>query len=202
MDSLNEACKDHFSLVCEGLDAVGIEYELTPTLVRGMDYYTQTAFEVTSGALGSQDAIAGGGRYDLLVEELGGSPTPAVGFAMGMERLLLAMQSINHPWTQPDSATNTPHVYLVSLGDAAQRWGLEALKTLRSHGIAATTDMQGRSMKAQMKDANRSGAQFTLIVGDQELQNNAFVLRNMSESSEEILPFEEVVQTLLKEAVA
>ncbi len=202
MDSLNEACKEHFSLVCEGLDAVGIDYELTPTLVRGMDYYTQTAFEVTSGALGSQDAIAGGGRYDLLVEELGGSPTPAVGFAMGMERLILAMQSINHPWTHPDSATITPHVYLVSLGDAAQRWGLEALKTLRSHGIAATTDMQGRSMKAQMKDANRSGAQFTLIVGDQELQNNAFVLRNMSESTEEILPFEDVIQILLKEVAA
>ncbi len=202
MDSLNEACKEHFSLVCEGLDAVGIDYELTPTLVRGMDYYTQTAFEVTSSALGSQDALAGGGRYDLLVEELGGSPTPAVGFAMGMERLILAMQSINHPWTQPELATITPHVYLVSLGDAAQRWGLEALKTLRSHGIAATTDMQGRSMKAQMKDANRSGAPFTLIVGDQELQNNAFVLRNMSESSEQALPFDEVIQTLLKEAVA
>lgn len=196
LDSLNDECQAHFAQVRDGLDALGIPYELTPKLVRGMDYYTQTAFEVTSTALGSQDAIAGGGRYDLLVEELGGTPTPAVGFAMGMERLILAMQSINHPWTLEESANTAPHVYLVTLGEQAQTWGLSALQTLRSKGIAATTDMQGRSMKAQMKDANRSGARFTLIVGEQELQQERFVLRNMDESSEETLSFDDVIQRL------
>ena len=202
LDSLNEECQAHFAQIREGLDSLSIPYELTPQLVRGMDYYTQTAFEVTSAALGSQDAIAGGGRYDLLVEELGGAPTPAVGFAMGMERLILAMQSINHPWTQQETESVVPDVYLVALGEEAQTWGLGALQTLRSKGISATIDMQGRSMKAQMKDANRSGAHYTLIVGEQELQQQTFVLRHMAESSEEMLSFDEIIQRLLQAASA
>src|SRR5699024_3801046 len=137
----------HFNQVTDYLDELGIEYTLTPHLVRGMDYYTRTAFELTSPDLGSQDALAGGGRYDLLVEELGGQPTPAVGFAAGMERLLIACEELGIQLGEEKSVD----VYVVTLGDAARKWGLSHLLKLRAAGLSATMDYKGRSMKAQMK---------------------------------------------------
>ncbi len=191
-DYLNEASTQHFDQVCEGLNALGIQFVLDPYLVRGMDYYTRTAFELSSPDLGSQDALAGGGRYDLLVEEIGGNPTPAVGFAAGMERLLIACEELGVSLTDP----STLDVYVVCLGEQARLWGLSHMSKIRAKGYSASMDYIGRSMKAQMKEANRENARYTLIVGDQELENQVFVLRDMTESTELSGSFDELMTKL------
>lgn len=185
---LNEESEQHFNLVCEYLKKLNIEFTIDPLLVRGMDYYTRTAFELTSSDLGSQDALAGGGRYDLLVEEIGGQPTPAVGFAAGIERLLIACEELDITLAEPKSVD----VYIISLGDKARSWALTTLPKLRANGISATMDYLGRSMRAQMKDANRENANFTLIVGDNELEKEQFTFRNMKESDEKYLSLENI----------
>jgi len=191
-DYLNEASKSHYSKVKEYLTDVGILFEEDPYLVRGMDYYTQTAFELISPDLGAQDALAGGGRYDLLVEEIGGQPTPAVGFAAGMERLLIACDELGITLGDEKSVD----VYIVTLGDAARRWGVSKLPELRANGHSATMDYMGRSMKAQMKDANRENASYAIIVGDNELNEGKFTFRNMKESEESSLSFDEILGKL------
>lgn len=187
-DYLNEASKQHYSRVKEYLSELEIFFEEDPYLVRGMDYYTQTAFELISPDLGAQDALAGGGRYDLLVEEIGGQPTPAVGFAAGMERLFIACDELGIKL----GIEKKVDVYIVTLGDAARKWGLKQLPVFRSKGLSATMDYMGRSMKAQMKDANRENARYTLIVGDNELKENKYTLRNMAASEEKQLPADEI----------
>lgn len=191
-DYLNESSARHFEKVKEYLTDLDIPFEVNPRLVRGLDYYTRTAFELTSPDLGSQDALAGGGRYDLLVEEIGGPPTPAVGFAAGMERLLIACDELGIKLGE----SKYVDVYIVTLGDAARRWGVQALPKLRSTGVSATMDYMGRSMKAQMKDANRENARFAIIVGDQELETGSFTFRNMEASEEESLGFEQIMEKL------
>ena len=191
-DYLNEASSKHFEQVCEYLNKLEIEFTIDPLLVRGMDYYTRTAFELTSPDLGSQDALAGGGRYDLLVEEIGGQPTPAVGFAAGIERLFIACEELDINLAEPKSVD----VYIVTLGDAARTWGLTTLSKFRERGISATMDYLGRSMRAQMKDANRENANYTLIVGDNELEKEQFTLRNMKESDEKHLSLDDILHLL------
>lgn len=193
-DYLNEESLNHYSKVKEYLNDLNISYEEDPYLVRGMDYYTQTAFELISPDLGAQDALAGGGRYDLLVEEIGGQPTPAVGFAAGMERLLIACDELGIQLGDEKSVD----VYIVTLGDAARKWGLQQLPKLREKGISATMDYMGRSMKAQMKDANRENTRYAIIVGDNELKEGKFTFRDMKESREEQLSIEEIVTKLDK----
>ncbi len=188
-DHLNDESTEHFTRVCELLDKLNISYTLDPLLVRGMDYYTRTAFELTSSDLGSQDALAGGGRYDLLVEEIGGQPTPAVGFAAGMERLLIACEELEIKLGSEKSVD----IYLVTLGEKAQTWGIETLSKFREMGISATMDYMGRSMKAQMKDANRENARYALIVGENELETGLLTLRNMEESEELQLTIDQVL---------
>jgi histidyl-tRNA synthetase len=188
-DYLNEESTEHFKLVCQYLDMRGISYEIDPLLVRGMDYYTRTAFELTSPDLGSQDALAGGGRYDLLVEEIGGQPTPAVGFAAGMERLLIACEELGIELTTKKSID----IFMVCLGENARNWAIEHLSDFRNKGISAAMDYKGRSMKAQMKEANRQNAQFALIIGDNELESGKLVFRNMNESAEEHLTNDEIL---------
>src|SRR6056297_1364350 len=191
-DYLSEKSQAHYKLVKTYLDDLGIKYETDPYLVRGMDYYTETAFELISPDLGSQDALAGGGRYDLLIEEIGGQPTPAVGFAAGIERLLIACEELGISLGDEKSVD----VYIVTLGDTARKWGLSKLPELRKHNISATMDYMGRSMKAQMKDANRENARFTLIVGENELNEGSFTLRNMKESDESSLTFKAILEKL------
>lgn len=191
-DHLNEESKAHFEQVCEMLSSLNIKYTLDPLLVRGMDYYTRTAFELTSSDLGSQDALAGGGRYDLLVEEIGGKPTPAVGFAAGMERLFIACEELGISLAEKKKVD----VFIVSLGEDARKWALKTLPLFRENGISATMDYLDRSMRAQMKDANRENASFTLIVGDNELKEQKFTLRNMKESEETQLTIDEILSKL------
>jgi len=161
-------------------------------LVRGLDYYTKTAFELTSSDLGSQDALGGGGRYDLLIEEIGGQPTPAVGFACGLERLMIACEAAGIELGKPVS----PDVYIVTRGEAARDWAVGAIDQLRNTGVSATTDYSGRSIKAQLKDANRQDAKYCIIVGESELESGLLTFRNMADSEEVKMDFSEILVRL------
>ncbi len=189
---LNEETARHYAKVKEYLDDLGISYQEDPHLVRGLDYYTRTAFELISPDLGAQDALGGGGRYDLLVEEIGGQPTPAVGFAAGIERLLIACEELNIDLGNPKSLD----VYIVTIGDKARTWALKQLPKLRKTGISATMDYINRSVKSQMKDANRENARYSIIVGENELNENTFTLRNMKQSEEQSLSFDAITREL------
>lgn len=192
-DYLNDECSIHFEKVKSHLYRLGIHYVLDPFLVRGLDYYTKTAFELISSDLGGQDALGGGGRYDLLIQELGGKPTPAVGFASGMERLLIVCDKLGIELAKPKAVD----VYFVTRGEIAQAWALENIHKIRATGKSATMDLSGKSMKAQMKDADRKGATFAIIVGEDELQNGTVNFRNMQNSTEENLTFDVVLNRLL-----
>lgn len=195
-DYLTEETAAHYAKVKQHLDDLGIAYQEDPHLVRGLDYYTRTAFELISPDLGAQDALGGGGRYDLLAEEVGGQHTPAVGFAAGMERLLIACEELGIELAAPKSVD----IYIVTIGDNARNWALKHLPKLRRASVSATMDYIGRSVKAQMKDADRENARYSIIVGDNELKEGAFTLRNMKESEEQSLPFDEIVTTLSDES--
>ncbi|MCH8486784.1 MAG: histidine--tRNA ligase [Candidatus Cyclonatronum sp.] len=191
-DYLNGHCREHFAQVKSLLTNEGISFTENPRLVRGLDYYTKTAFELVSPDVGSQDALGGGGRYDLLVEEIGGAPTPAVGFACGMERLMLACEALGIQ-IGSDVALD---VYLVCRGTEAQRWAMHAMPAIRKTGQSCTMDFSGKSIKAQLKDANRQQTRFAVIVGEQELADQKFTFRDMHQSTEEALPFEEILSQL------
>lgn len=162
LDYLEDDAREHFAAVQAGLVDIGLEYELNPRLVRGLDYYQKTAFEVVSGALGSQNVVLGGGRYDGLIEELGGKPTPGVGFGSGVERALLVLESMGSQIGTPA----TPEIYLVALTETERRDVRRLAFDLRQRGVRVEYDLQGRSMKAQMRSANQSGAAFALFVRD------------------------------------
>jgi len=182
-------CKTHFAKVKEGLDSIGIKYEITPLLVRGLDYYTGTVFEITHPELGSQDAIGAGGRYNNLVEELGGSKTGAVGFAFGVERLMLAIKS--NPENKPEKL-----VYLITLGEEAKKFGVKLLADLRSKGIPADSDYEGKSLKGAMRKANDLSAKFVLIIGDNELKNNSITLKNMLSGEQKEVNLNDLIKEL------
>ena len=194
-DCLCEECSSHFEAVQNHLRAAGVSYELDSRLVRGLDYYTRTAFEIAYPPLGAQSAVAGGGRYDGLVEELGGNPTPAVGFATGLERVLLALEQQNLLPTQPPAAD----VFLIALGEAAAAAAFPLLHELRRGGVRALMDYAGRSMKAQMKQANKFGARYAVILGEDELARHEAVVRNMAESTQETYSLDDMVKRLISE---
>ena len=188
-DFLDEASRTHFDQVKAHLNAVGIPFEEDPFLVRGLDYYSQTAFEIESDDLGSQGSLAGGGRYDLLSTELGAKQViPAVGFAAGMERLLMALDAAG----KLNVEAARPEVFLVALGDAALNWAFHTARTLRSAGISAGYDLNGRSMKAQMREANRQNARYVVIVGDDELAAGAAQVKDMDQSSQRTVDFDQL----------
>ena len=188
-DCLCDECSDHFARLKEHLANAGISFQHDPRLVRGLDYYTKTAFEIKYPPLGAQSAVAGGGRYDGLIEEMGGNPTPAVGFATGLERLLLALESQN---LLPEK-NRSVDAYVVALGEAAQSEGFKLLNNLRKAGLSAAMDFAGRSMKAQMKQANKLGARYALILGDDEIAEGVVMLRSMSDSQQEKVALAEVI---------
>jgi histidyl-tRNA synthetase len=179
-DCLCDECKEHFQKVQELLTAAGVEYELDSNLVRGLDYYTKTAFEIQYTPLGAQSAVSGGGRYDGLVEEIGGPATPGVGFAMGMERVLLALEKQN---LLPESQDSLD-VFAVVPDTKNLSLAFKTIVELRNAGLSCDLDFMGRSFKAQMKQANRENAKFTLIFGEDELSRQAVSVRNMADSSQ------------------
>ena len=175
LDSLCPDCATHFSAVRKQLDALGVTYKLNRFMVRGLDYYTRTTFEFLTTDLGAQAAVAAGGRYDDLIEQLGGPKNmPGIGFAMGMERLALLMQQ-----KKDISAAGQADIFVAALGEAAIAYSGPLVHQLRKLGLQAAMDYSNRSLKAQMKQAGRTGARFTLIIGDQELEQHEGILRNM-----------------------
>ena len=191
-DCLCEECADHFAKLKELLTSAGISFTHDPRLVRGLDYYTKTAFEIKYPPLGAQSAVAGGGRYDGLIEEMGGNPTPAVGFATGLERLLLALESQN---LLPEK-NRSVDAYIVALGEAAQAEGFKLLNSLRQQGLSAAMDFAGRSMKAQMKQANKLGAKYSVILGEDEIAEGVAMLRSMEDSSQAKVPMAQVAEKI------
>ena len=180
LDHLSHDDRDHFIALQELLRVSGIEFTIDPLLVRGLDYYTRTVFEITSSDLGSQNALCGGGRYDGLIEQLGGPATPAVGFAAGFERAMIALESVAERTSISSLPTaEHPTIFLVALGAPAASKAMEILAKLRSADIHATGDLNGRSMKAQMREANRLGARFVYIIGETELAAGAGTLKEM-----------------------
>jgi len=174
-DHLCPACAAHFTELQRILASIGIGFEIDGRIVRGLDYYTKTAFEVISTDLGSQDALAGGGRYDLLVEELGGKATPAVGFAAGMERLLMVMEKQKIAGGSPGK----PLLFIAAADEEGRRWAQRKAMELRRTGLAAEVDLLERSLKAQMREADRQQASFVLVVGSDELKRNQGSLKDM-----------------------
>ncbi|MFP3896109.1 MAG: histidine--tRNA ligase [Anaerolineales bacterium] len=187
-DYLCPVCEEHFFLLRTYLDDLGRPYTVNHTLVRGLDYYTRTVFEVWAEGIGAQNAICGGGRYDGLAEELGGEPTPGIGFGSGMERLVLTMQEqgIEVP------GVPTPDVALVYHGQGAKRRALQILDTLRAAGIRATITFDDRSFKAQFRDADRTNARYALVLGERELAENHIILQNMKRGDQEKIDLDEV----------
>ena len=194
-DCLCEECQDHFHKVQHFLTEAGVEFELDARLVRGLDYYTKTAFEIKYPPLGAQSAVAGGGRYDGLIEEIGGNPTPAVGFATGLERVLLALEKQN---LLPEMDTQTD-AFVVALGEEAQGAAFKLLTKLRQAGLKAGMDYAGRSMKAQMKQANKANARFALIIGEDEVKEACVQLKDMEKSEQEKVSFDNIIEKLCAE---
>ena len=193
LDYACDDCKAHFEKVCAYLQSVGIQYEVDTTLVRGLDYYTQTAFEVIMNKVGSQqNAICGGGRYNKLVSEVGGDDIPGMGFAAGMERVLLTIEEegIELPVKQDID------VYVAPLGEAAKEVCFKLVHELRQQGFIVETDYLSKSVKAQMKTADKNHARYAIIIGDDELANGTAVVRNMLESSQETIPFADIMNVI------
>ena len=182
-------CKDHFYKVKAGIDLLKINYEVTPHLVRGLDYYTRTVFEISHAGLGAQDAVGAGGRYDNLVKELGGPDAGAIGFAFGVERLLLARTENREP--KPKNL-----VYLITLGDEARKFGIGLINNLRNAGIACDTDYEGKSLKGAMRVANDLKARFVLILGDDELKKKIIMLKDMASGEQKEINSEDLIKEI------
>lgn len=175
LDYLCDDCKAHFESVKGYLDAVKIAYNVNPSIVRGLDYYTNTVFEFVSNDLGAQSTVCGGGRYDGLVEEMGGQHMPALGFGLGMERLLMIMDKQEIEFPEPE----TCDIFIAALGDAAKTEAFKLSHSLQEYSIIASCDINDRALKAQMKYADKIGAKYTLVLGDNELETQKAVVKNM-----------------------
>ncbi|MBI4495376.1 MAG: histidine--tRNA ligase [Deltaproteobacteria bacterium] len=186
LDFLCPECLRHFEQVRTMLDDLGLPYTLNPRLVRGLDYYTRTAFEVVAGDLGAQNAVCGGGRYDGLAEEIGGPPVPGIGFAIGMERLITLLG-------EKGELVRRPRVFLALLGEAAWRRGFILARDLRAAGIWTELDYEGKSLKSQMRRADRLGSRFVVILGEEELRRERAVLRDLAAKTQEEVPLSEIV---------
>lgn len=191
LDHLCEPCRAHFDGVRAHLDAMGLAYTVDPYIVRGLDYYTRTAWEAFSGALGAQNVIFGGGRYDGLAEQLGGRPTPGVGFGMGLERLLLVLEQegIEVP---PGPGLD---VYIATAGTDPSR-ALGLADQLRRAGIAADVDVMARGLRAQMKQADRLGARFVLVLGEDEVRRGVAAIREMATGTQEEMALDALPELL------
>ena len=189
LDYLCDDCKEHFAAVQKYLQIAGIPYEIDPGIVRGLDYYTRTVFEFVSEEIGAQGTVLGGGRYDGLIEEIGGPSTPAVGFAAGLERLLLLMEKSGASFP----AAPAPVVYIAGMDAACREKAFEIAAALRRAGVPCEVDHMERSLKAQFKYADKLQAKYTAVIGGDELQEGVMDVKNMSDSSRERVPFADAV---------
>ena len=186
-DYLCEECENHFSEVKRYLDSAGVEYTVNPKIVRGLDYYTKTVFEFVTDCIGTQGTVCGGGRYDGLIEELGGKHMPSLGFAMGLERLLMVMDAQGIAIPDDDKCA----LYIATMGDDAKVKAFELLRRVRECGLIAETDVVGRGLRAQMKYADKIGAKYSLVLGDNELSDNKAKVKNMETGEQTELALDE-----------
>lgn len=194
IDHLCEECKNHFFAVRQYLDMQGLGYTVKPELVRGLDYYTKTTFEVVSARLGAQNAIGGGGRYNRLVEEFGGPPTPGIGFAIGVERLIIAVEKEG----VFDAIEDRMDVFIAIADEAAKSPAINLLYALRNAKIKTEMDYMGRSLKGQLKYANKRGFKYTVFIGSQELESGQVIVKNMESGEQEDINLNELVDRLLE----
>ncbi len=193
-DCLCDDCREHFESVQKFLKSAQINFVIDDKLVRGLDYYTKTAFEIQYLPLGAQSAVAGGGRYDGLIEEIGGNPTPAVGFAAGIERILVALELQK----LLPSIKNQIDAFIVAVGDEAEKFAFELLTKLRRNNLTASMDFAKRSLKAQMKQAGKSDSKFALIIGEDEIKNNTVTVKNLSSSEQQTISVDDVINFIGK----
>lgn len=190
-DFLDTESKAHFEELKEYLSIMNIPFTVDPYIVRGLDYYVNTAFEFTTDKLGSQATVCGGGRYDGLVEQLGGNPTPGIGFGLGIERLILLMDAVNVDFPKH----NPLQLFIVALGRDAKGKAARIISSLRQSGISAELDHIDRSIKAQMKYADKMNARYTAIIGESELLENKILLKNMSTSEQNEMKLSDFIET-------
>ena len=195
MGHLGAATKEHFEKVCGALESLKIAYTVDPRMVRGLDYYTKTVFEVTHPSLGAQDAIAAGGRYDHLIELFGGAPAGAVGFAVGVERVAMSLGA------KEESAPAQNSFFVVTMGPEAFERGFRILSELRSAGLEAAMDFDAKSLKSQLRAADKARCRYVLILGDNEIQKGVFSLKDMRQGSQEEGALKDVVSVLKRKAV-
>ena len=193
LEHLCDECSIHFETVKQYLGTIGLEYSIDPKIVRGLDYYTKTAFEIISNEIGAQGTVCGGGRYDGLVEEIGGPPTPGIGFGMGMERLLLTLDQHNITIPRP----NGLDLFIATLGSDADKMAFQLIYQLRRQGIKVDKDVLGRSLKAQLKYANRIQARNVLILGQEELDEGWAIIKHMETGEQKEIHLNNTVDTLL-----
>ena len=196
IDYVCDDCKTHFEGLKKELDYLNIDYVVDPYIVRGLDYYTKTVFEIISEDIGAQSTVCGGGRYDGLIEECGGKATPAVGFAIGLERLLLTLDSLNVNIEKPAG----PDLFVAALGDRAKLEASKIALNLRSEAMSCERDLLGRSLKAQMKYANKINSKYVIVIGDSEIDEDLVKLKNMETGNEEEVKLSDIV-SVMKERV-
>ena len=189
VDYICDECHKHFNKVKEYLGMAGLTFILNPRMVRGLDYYTRTAFEVVSYQLGAQNAVTGGGRYDNLFQEIGGLDVPGIGFAIGMERLISLLP-------KEKEFFRYPHLFVAALSEEAYREAYQLVNQLHLQGIRTELDYEGKSLKSQMRRADKLKAKYVLILGEEELKRGRAVLRNMEDKSQEEIPIQDLVNTL------
>ena len=192
IDFLNKEDKEHFSKVLSLLDSLSIKYDIDHKLVRGLDYYCRTVFEIQSTKLGSQDALCGGGRYDYLIEELGGKPTPAIGFAAGIERLILSLNQ------EKLSIFKRPNIYIINTEEKNLELSIKITESLRNNNLIVINDTLRRSLKSQMKDANRLNVLYTIIIGEDEIKSNKATIKNMDKGTQDKVSFDKINSYFLK----
>jgi histidyl-tRNA synthetase len=192
IDHICEDCRAHFDAVKGHLEKLGTDYVINPRIVRGLDYYMRTTFEVITDRLGSQNAIGGGGRYNGLVRELGGPDVPAIGFAIGMERLILLLQQEHR------QEVRVPRVFIAALGEQPRARAFVIAQQLRGSGVEAEMDYEGRSLKGQMRRADKSGARYVFILGEDELTRCEIQVRDMRTKTQKAMPLDGVVDTMLR----
>ena len=192
LDYLCDDCKESFEQVKSYLTASEIEYTIDPKIVRGLDYYTKTAFEFVSKNIGAQGTVCGGGRYDNLIKEVGDIDVPGVGFGLGIERLILLLDALGIEIPMPSNDS----VLVAVMGDRAKLFGLKLVSELRKNGINAQMDLMERNTKGQFKYANKINAKYTVVIGDNELETEMASVKNMADSSQRQVKFDDLVQEL------
>ena len=191
LDYLCDECKEHFEKTKSYLDAMNIEYIVNPQIVRGLDYYTKTVFEFVADSIGAQGTVCGGGRYDGLIEELGGQHTPSLGFGMGLERLQLVMEAQKCEFPEP----SRPDLFIVAMGDKATLKAVEIAKDMRDEGYSVVYDLNGRSLRAQMKYADKINAKYNVVIGDNEVDAKSAMLKDMATGEQSEISLETFVSS-------